>query len=232
MGSLSDEDFVRVTTTLPAVPYPQLHLRQPVKTERLLLRPHCESDLDALHVLRRQPEVMIRTMQGKPDADMDATKKNLSKRLPPHDESNYDFAICLADGDSEAGGEFIGIGGSSYRKGQHGWPEVGYMLRKEAWGRGYGTEFVKAFMKIWWELPRVEAEIEVHKSTMDSPAPCGEIKVEAERMFAVTESDNRASQRVLSKCGLELVHEWEEENTHECGGLVLLYGYAAKRPTA
>ena len=55
-------------------------------------------------------------------------------------------------------GALIGTGGCHSRGGgMLGWPEIGYMLRREAWGMGYGTEFLAGFLEAWWALPRGEA---------------------------------------------------------------------------
>jgi RimJ/RimL family protein N-acetyltransferase len=220
MVVLSPLEKVVVKTTLPACPYPPLRSREHIETERLLLRPLQDSDADAMHVLRTQPEVMIWTSVGRPDADMEATKKNMSLRYPPHDVSNYDFAICVAKT-----GELIGVGGSHQRQGELGWPAVGYMLRKEAWGKGYGTEFLKGFLKAWWQLPREEVEIEVDKDTVD-----GGGAFEQERIVAVTVEENKASQNVMSKCGLTLAKIWEEEDSHGTGDMIALYGFVLSRP--
>jgi RimJ/RimL family protein N-acetyltransferase len=50
--------FVRIRTTLPRRPLPANAARQPILTERLLLRPVTAEDLPAAHELRTQPEVM------------------------------------------------------------------------------------------------------------------------------------------------------------------------------
>jgi RimJ/RimL family protein N-acetyltransferase len=166
---------------------------------------------------------MIHTSKGKIDAELQETRDNLALRLPPNDLTNFDFAICLPETN-----RLIGIGGSFRRSGLLGWPEVGYMLRKEAWGEGYATEFLRAFLEAWWALPREESEHKVEKSTLDE----GEGEVKAERIMALTVTTNKASQNVMRKSGLQFVKAWEEEDTHEGGGMVTLVGYVAKKPAA
>ncbi|KFH46433.1 putative N-acetyltransferase-like protein [Hapsidospora chrysogenum ATCC 11550] len=225
MGSYTptDLEWVTVKTTLPRQPFEPAATRPSIRTERLLLRPLRESDLEALHELRTQPEVMIHTYRGKVDADLQETRDNLALRLPPNDRTNFDFAICLPETN-----RLIGIGGSFSRSGSLGWPEIGYMLRKEAWGRGYATEFLRAFLEAWWALPREESEHKVEKSTVDEAE--GEVK--AERVMGLTVTAHEASQNVMRKSGLQFVKAWEEEDTHEGGGMITLVGYVAKKKPA
>ena len=56
--------------------------------------------------------------------------------------------------------------------------EVGYMLRKSAWGKGYATETCFRLLRFAFE-----------------DSPLGEV-------VAVTDPDNAASRRVIEKCGL------------------------------
>lgn len=222
-GPKTTLDFVTVKTTLPSIPYPPVESRAPIRTERLLLRPYRESDAEELYnVLRSRPEVMIFTARGKVDENIEVTRSNIQKRLPPYDESNYDWIICLAET-----GELVGIGGSHLRVGEMGWPALGYMFRKDAWGKGYGTEFVRAFLDAWWKLPRAELELKVDADTVDGGQD-GDVKVE--RIIGVTVDDNKASQNVMGKCGMKHVKIWRTEDSHEEGGLVDLYAFAGMRP--
>jgi len=56
--------------------------------------------------------------------------------------------------------------------------EIGYILKKSAWGKGYATEATKRLLKFAFE---------------ETPL---------EELVATTNSENTASQRVLEKCGL------------------------------
>ncbi|CAM1510149.1 Fc.00g004840.m01.CDS01 [Cosmosporella sp. VM-42] len=220
MVEVSEFEFVTVKSTLPKYPFPPNHERPIVRTERLILRPFKDDDLETIHALRSQPEVMIWTTQGKPDADIEATKKNFSNQLPPHDIERLNCAICLAET-----GECIGMGGSHIRDGELGWPVLGYMLRKEAWGKGYATEFVKGFLDIWWALPREKAEVKVDKSTVR-----GDGDIEEELFTAVTLNDNHGSNNVMRKSGFVLTKAWEEEDLRELTKSVTLYGWKLQKP--
>lgn len=196
--------------------------REPIRTERLILRPYAATDLNDFHLLRIQPEVMKWTSQGKPDTDLAQTEKVLADRLPGTDgESAYEFAICWAET-----GEMIGTGGSHMRVGELGWPVVGYLFRSEFWGKGIATEVMNAILKAYWALPREEVEIKVEKSTVE-----GESERQPERITAVTLDSNGPSQNVLGKLGFKLVKKWEEEEPNT-KVMELLYGYAAQTPNA
>lgn len=210
---------VTVKTTLPKLPFPSNDEREPFRTERLLMRPFSEDDFEALRVLRTQPEVMVWFTQGRPDKDDEETKKALSLYLAPNDLERYNWAICLA-----ATGEFIGIGGNVAWRGKLGWPEVGYSLMREHWGKGYITEFMRAYQRQWWALPREEVELEVDRSSVR-----GDGGVEEECVVAITLDDNAASQNVLRKCGFDLVATWEETDLRDSSKMVTLYGFLTRK---
>ncbi|POR35796.1 Uncharacterized protein TPAR_04006 [Tolypocladium paradoxum] len=193
-------EWVTVKTTLPAVPYPLLASRPDIRTERLVLRRTLESDLEGWHALRLQPEVMKWTSQGRPDKDLEWSRERFVKRLAPAGDARYEFIICLAET-----GEMIGTGGCYVVTGQFGWPVIGYMLRREFWGKGYATEFVNGFLEAWWALPRADVDVKVERSTVERAAEDG---LARECIVAVTLDSNRASQNVLAKCKLQLVKVW------------------------
>ncbi|GJN71808.1 hypothetical protein PLIIFM63780_005855 [Purpureocillium lilacinum] len=217
-----------VKTTLPTLPYPPLSSRPVIKTARLLIRPFSATDLDALHALRTQPEVMAWMPLGQIDPDVAKTQAVLEKKLL-HDDQNYSYAICLA-----SSGALIGTGGCHSRGGgMLGWPEIGYMLRREAWGMGYGTEFLAGFLEAWWALPRGEAALTVDVSTLDDDGGavgCDGQVVARECISSFTREDNRASRRVMCKAGMSLVKVWEVIDMRDGKTPIDLYGYVVRRP--
>lgn len=213
-------EWVTVKTTLPTFPFPPNDQRQIIKTERLVLRPfnNDQNDLEGLHALRAQPEVMTWSIQGRPDKDLEETSINLARQVSPVEIQRYNWAICLA-----STGEIIGIGGCGTFNGELGWPVLGYMLRKETWGKGYATEFLKAFTKAWWALPREEVELKVDKNTVRGS---GDVKDEC--IAAITLDSNMASHGVLRKSGFERAMAWEEEDLRDKTQMVTLYGWITK----
>lgn len=197
--------------------------REPIRSERLILRPYAPTDINDFHLLRIQPEVMKWTGQGRPDVDLEETTNCLTDRLPgsTKGESAYEFAICLAET-----GEMIGTGGSHMRVGELGWPVIGYMIRSEFWGKGFATELMTTFLKAYWALPREEVDVKVEKSTIVG----SETDLQPEHITAITAPDNGASQHVLAKLGFKLARLFEEEDTHTPGVMELLHGYAMQKP--
>lgn len=186
---------LKVKTTLPALPLPPNALRPPITTPRLLLRAPTPDDLPALHALRAQPEVMVNSPRGVPDANLAETRRVLESSLAPNDETSFNFAICLRES-----GEFIGLGGCTKLASLFGWPAIGYMIRSEHWGKGLTTEFVAAWLGEWAKLPRAEVELEVDPRS----APDLEGGTVPEQITSFTVADNVASQKVLEKCGFRL----------------------------
>ncbi|KAH7186743.1 hypothetical protein AU210_007298 [Fusarium oxysporum f. sp. radicis-cucumerinum] len=199
--------FIQINTTLTKLPYPPLEERPTVRTKRLVLRPFYEDAAKDLFPMRTQKEVMMWTAQGAPDKDLEETQKWAAQRLPPHDETNLYYVISLIET-----GEVIGAGGTYRRECELGWPGIGYAFRKEAWGKGYATEFLVAFMKIWWELPRVESSIAVDRATLSEDEIVASVNgTITERCAAETIKENVGSKRVLEKAGYTWVKEWRNE---------------------
>ncbi|KAJ5834795.1 Acyl-CoA N-acyltransferase [Penicillium robsamsonii] len=205
----TEGEFVNVRAFLPTVPLPANSERPAITTDRLLLRALQPADLEALHVLRTQEEVMKWTSARCIDESIEKTKSKLDPFLPPNDLITANFAICLKET-----GELIGIGGCHLYPGTHGWPEAGYMLRTEAWGKGFATEFLTAWLRFWSELPRSEREVRVDKEMV-----IGEGVVDG-HLIAITEAGNSGSQNVLMKCGFERFREFTEVDGTETLNLV------------
>ncbi|OIW26154.1 acyl-CoA N-acyltransferase [Coniochaeta ligniaria NRRL 30616] len=201
-SSPEDVEFVLVKTTLPVTPLPPNTARLPIVTDRLIIRPWLPTDFDQIRILRLQPEVMQYTRVGHIDLDEAETQAWLARFLPPGDAATHSCAITLKET-----GEVIGTGGTHSLQGNFGWPEVGYMFRKEFWGKGYATEFLRAYMKSWAELPREEVEIKVDPRTVTGDG------VAEEQLIAVTAIVNEGSQKVLRKCGWEHFVTWPGDDS-------------------
>lgn len=226
--------FVRVRTTLPRLPLPPMSARLPVTTARLLIRPVAATDLEALHVLRTQPEVMKWTLAGRVDADLDETRAKLDNSLPQGPEGEeknenffrtYQCAICLRET-----GELIGTGGVHNWRSLFGWPELGYMFRREFWGAGLAPEFVAGFVGgVWERLEREQVVTEVDRRTVviqgvdgglvqGSGDGNGDGVLEVpEQLIAITAEENGKSQRVLQKSGFEWFLTWQDEDSAKPG---------------
>ncbi|KAJ5096410.1 hypothetical protein NUU61_005766 [Penicillium alfredii] len=216
------EEFVTIKTSLPTLPLPANTMRPILTTDRLLIRPLASSDLEALHTLRTQPEVMKWTTAGRIDHDLKETHAKLDLFLPPNDTRTANCAICL-----KGSGEFIGIGGCHLYPGCHGWPEIGYMLQQEVWGRGLATEFLSVWLPFWGRLSRSEREMRVRRDMLavSEKGDANVVPVVRERLVAITEASNLASQKVLLKAGFESFCGFAEVDATAPGGTVQLVAF-------
>lgn len=154
-----------------------------LETERLRLRHFADTDADAelLVALDSDPEVMRYLGNGRPTPS-DVIRHDV---LPRFARSGVWAAEELSTG------QFVGwFALTPNPEGPADDLELGYRLRRAAWGRGYATEGSRAL---------------VHKAFTD----LGAGRVYAETMFV-----NARSRRVMEKAGLRFVrvfHEaWDE----------------------
>ncbi|KAK6072872.1 putative acetyltransferase [Seiridium cupressi] len=218
----------KVRTTLPKLPLPPNSERAPIKTARLVLRPYAQSDFDGVRALRTQPEVMIFTRTGRIDGDLSETQAKLDQFLPPNDVKTFSFTISLSDTD-----ELIGAGGVHKAGSALDWPEVGYMFKREHWGKGYATEFMKGFVEAWWKLEREQAYIEVESQSIDMDGNAEEVKTVPELLWAVIDANNAGSVRVLEKSGFKKLKTWTEPDSRAGfeGMSVTLVGFVLSKET-
>ncbi|KAI1771176.1 acyl-CoA N-acyltransferase [Hypoxylon cercidicola] len=217
---MSEQHKVKVKTFLPTRPLPPNSERKPILTERLIIRPLSEDDVDDIHAIHRQPEVMIYTMRGRIDDNKEVTRASMARFLPPNDLHTYSNVICLA-----STGETIGRGGITRPDQLLGWPEVGYIFKKEVWGQGYATEFLKALVSFWWTLPRSETELGVDAQSVDGPGEAPEM------LSAIVDKENIGSQRVLEKVGFRKFKRWTEPDNREgFSGDINLVGFVLSSP--
>jgi RimJ/RimL family protein N-acetyltransferase len=107
-----------------------------IETDRLLLRPFRESDLDAYAAIMADPRVM-RFMDG--PQDRTAAWRGMAGCLGHWALRGYGLWAA----EERASGELIGRIGLINPE---GWPglEVGWLLARSRWGRGYATEGARA----------------------------------------------------------------------------------------
>ncbi|ORY60874.1 GNAT domain-containing protein [Pseudomassariella vexata] len=175
---------------------------------------------------------MTGTCLGRPDRSLSETQKTLAFFTNSF-AGHFLFGAFLL-----STGELIGEGGMhTLNSEMAGWPEVGYKFMKEYWGRGYATEFLGAVLGAWWGLNRQGTEVDVYVLTMDGKvtkagAEIGAGNMVTEKVYANTEIDNVASQKVLEKLGFVKFIEWTEPDTqeHRLGEPVTLVGFILSRP--
>ena len=147
-----------------------------------------------------------------------------------HGGSGHGVGDGDGDGDDDSNGEMIGIGGcSTLSSPVFGWPAVGYQIRREYWGRGYATEFLRGWLELWCALPREEVEIPVGEESVLPYISVEDgtvvVVVVPEMVTAFALSDNVASQRVLEKAGFEMFVKRREADLRDPEREIELRGY-------
>jgi RimJ/RimL family protein N-acetyltransferase len=156
-----------------------------LETERLLLRRFTESDVGNLYDLDGDPEVMRFINGGKP-VPRDVIREETLPRFLRAYERFEGFGVWAAI--ERSTGEFVGWFEFYPRKDVV--PEeveLGYRLRRSAWGKGYATEGSRAL---------------IHK---------GFTELDVQRVVAETMAVNSASRRVMEKAGLTYVRTFHQE---------------------
>ena len=154
-----------------------------LQTPRLVLRPFTDDDVDLLIELDSDPEVMRYLGNGRP-----TPPERIISTVHPHFVKHPDQYFAAYETQSDT---FIGWFELAYKPdvGPRD-RELGYRLRRAAWGKGYATEGSRALIeKAFTELG-------------------------VDRVWAETMAVNTASRRVMEKAGLRYVRtyhtEWDE----------------------
>ncbi len=128
-----------------------------LETERLLLRPMLDTDLDALLLIFIDPSVMAGF--NHPPFTREQMQRWLQRNLDHQDQFGYGlFSVILKES-----GELIGDCGLEQMEDQ-GAAELGYDFRSEYWNHGYATEAARAVRKYAFDvlkLPRLISLIRV-----------------------------------------------------------------------
>jgi RimJ/RimL family protein N-acetyltransferase len=139
-------------------------------TERLLLRGFEQRDLDAYAAITADPEVM--RYMGRGPFDRDEAWREIALYLGHFDLRGYThWALELRET-----GQLVGRCGPWFPE---GWPEleVGWLLGREHWGKGYATEAGAAALDFAWR------------------------ELGAERVISLVLPGNERSARVASRLG-------------------------------
>src|SRR5215210_9173209 len=156
-----------------------------LETERLLLRRFTEADVGNLHDLDGDPEVMRFVNGGKP-VSRDVIREETLPRFLRAYERFEGFGVWATF--ERSTGEFVGWFEFYPRKDTvREEVELGYRLRKSAWGKGYATEGSRALIRK------------------------GFTELGVQRVVAETMVVNAASRRVMEKAGLTLERTFYRE---------------------
>ncbi|KAI1326988.1 acetyltransferase domain-containing protein [Xylariaceae sp. FL0255] len=237
---------VKVRTTLPKTPIAPCAERAPIRTARLLLRAPKASDGEAMFEMRKDADAMRYTSRGLPDTSIEQSRTYLARWLSPNDTSTYYFTVVYLGEDGQLREEdktavIVGsCGAAPLNTGfWFGWPEIGYSIRKDYWGKGLATELMRGWLAAYWALPREVVEIEVHPDTMGSLSDNanngeggGAVVNVPERVTGLVGAENPASIRVLGKVGFQVFKRWEEIDNRPGleGRLTSVIGVMASKP--
>src|SRR5687767_9675810 len=157
-----------------------------LETERLILRPFTEADLDNLVDLDSDPEVMRWINGGRP-TPREVLQEHLAWYIGYYARCpGYGFWAAI----EKSSGNFLGwfhLRPQPDSDASPDEPELGYRLRRTAWGKGYATEGSRALIRKGF------AELGV------------------QRVVSETMVVNTASRRVMEKAGLLFVRVFHQE---------------------
>ncbi len=155
-----------------------------LETERLVLRRFTEDDIDNLAELDSDPDVMRYINGGRPTPRNDFQTELLPAFLDYYARfAGYGFWAAVEKSSEQFVGWF------HLRPPERAQPdevELGYRLRRSAWGKGYATEGSRALI-------------------LEGFAELG-----VRRVFASTMVVNVASRRVMEKAGLKFVRTFHQ----------------------
>ncbi|HEY8284266.1 MAG TPA: GNAT family N-acetyltransferase [Chloroflexota bacterium] len=150
-----------------------------LETDRVVLRRFTAADVDNLTDLDSDPEVM-RFISGGTPTPRDVIQNEVLPRFLRYYERSEGFGYWAAI--EKSTGEFLGW--FAFHPPEGAAPdevELGYRLRKAAWGKGYGTEVARALIRK------------------------GFTELGVQRVVATADRVNYGSRRVMEKAGLTLV---------------------------
>ncbi len=153
------------------------------ETPRLVVRQVAPGDADALLAIFGDPENTRFYGAGRPWSRADAERFLAS--YPAGDERLISAPGLALLRPALA---VVGFGGVGYYRREGTTADLFFILRKEHWGRGLATELARAAIAAAFCRPEIGS------------------------MYATVRPDNRASARVLEKCGMPLQRHLPEED--------------------
>lgn len=160
-----------------------------METPRLRLRPYAESDLDISIEVMTDPEVVKYVCDPMSEAELAAKigevcRRGAGGRIGMWCVLNKQTGEKLGDGVltpipiEDLDTDWASLTTDAYPE---GWIEVGYMLKRSAWGQGFASEICARLLRFAFE-----------QTTLAEVVAC-------------TDHENHASQRVLTKSGMRAV---------------------------
>ncbi|WP_337967053.1 GNAT family N-acetyltransferase [uncultured Flavobacterium sp.] len=165
-------------------------MKEPIETERLLLREIQMSDVDGIFELESNPNVHL-YVGNKPITHIDQSRAYIEFIHKQYkDFGTGRWAVILKETN-----EFLGWSGIKFITNEinnhKDFYEIGYRFIEKHWGKGYATEAGKAFVDYAFNVMKVDA------------------------LYAYADAGNENSRRILEKLGLRYVNSFEYEEELE-----------------
>jgi len=165
-------------------------MKEPIETERLLLREIQMSDVDGMFELDSNPNVHL-FVGNKPVKSIEESigyVKNVQQQYKDFGIGRW--AVILKETN-----EFLGWSGIKFITNEinnhKDFYEIGYRFIEKHWGKGYATEAGKAFIDYAFNVMKVDA------------------------LYAYADAGNENSRKILEKLGLRYVNSFEYEEELE-----------------
>lgn len=153
------------------------------ETDRLIIRTFTKADLEPLHALHADPDVMRFISAGVP-MSFEEVRDEVLPRFIDYGRRHPGLGILAAD--RKDSGAFIGWFQLQIYEEDPNVLELGYRFVRDCWGQGYATEGSRALLRVAFE------------------------ERAADRVVAGAMKANRGSTRVMEKVGLTFENDFEE----------------------
>ena len=169
-----------------------------IETERLRLRALKEEDAEAIYFGWASDDEVTKYLTWPTHQSIEDTKAILSLWLKEYDDpKTIRFGI-----EEKTSGKLIGaIDVVDY---EEDIPEIGYLLSRPHWGKGYMTEACSAFIAYLWKLGFKS----IHIAAME---------------------ENQGSNRVIAKCGFRLLRKEQRQQSQWKKNIVIINEYILEK---
>ena len=155
----------------------------PLETERLLLRPFEMTDDKDMFILDSNP-LVHKYLGENPSKTLEQSQQMIEKIRNQYKENGIGRWATI----EKATGKFIGWSGlkyiTEYENNKIHFYDVGYRFIPEFWGKGYATEATKVALEYGFN------------------------QLQLKEIIGMANIHNKASRRVLEKCGLQYVEQF------------------------
>lgn len=160
-------------------------MKTSIESERLVFRELQPSDDEAMFALDSDPEV-VKYVGVPPLTDIEQTREVIRNIRQQY----LDYGIGRWAVVEKQSDKVIGWAGLKFIKQINGFEnnyDLGYRFITSAWGKGYGSESAKAWIDFGFN------------------------EMKLERISAYVDVENKASVRILEKCGMQFVNTFMDE---------------------